>query len=523
MFEPQVAAHILDSMSFPLKNLKIYRNSSLEALSGPDGGWKASVKMEGRRIGIRAKIIIDATELGDVLALNGIPYDIGMDSRKETGEEIAPPVSNDIIQDLTYVAILKDYGSGVDKTINKPENYDPSGFRCTCAGYCNPDSIKRTLWACGEMMNYGKLPNGYYMINWPIFGNDYYANVIDMDHHEREAQLQKAKHHTLSYVYYLQNELGFRNLGLAEDVFPTHDQLPLIPYYRESRRMKGLIRFTLNDLAKPYAQDNPLYRTGIAVGDYPVDHHHEAYPDHDHLPDLHFYPVPSYTVPLGTLIPENSEFFIVAEKSISVTNLVNGTTRLQPVCMLIGQAAGILAALSVQESITPANVPVRKVQQALLQSGAYLLPFSDVRPDDPVFNSLQRIGATGILRGEGKNIGWENYTHIYPDSMLTRDALLIGLDGWLDTAKLDFPEGEAITMEYAMNIIMQIAFAYNQELQVVSGDSFDARLERVCQEAGLDLPDTNEHIDRKTFAFLLDRLVDPFTFRAVDHRGQFMD
>ena len=40
---------------------------------------------------------------------------------------------------------------------------------------------------------------------------------------------------------------------------------------------------------------------------------------------------------------------IVAEKSISVSNIINGTTRLQPMVMQIGQAAGALAALAVKE------------------------------------------------------------------------------------------------------------------------------------------------------------------------------
>ena len=43
------------------------------------------------------------------------------------------------------------------------------------------------------------------------------------------------------------------------------------------------------------------------------------------------------------------EGLIVAEKSISVSNIINGTTRLQPMVMQIGQAAGALAALAVKE------------------------------------------------------------------------------------------------------------------------------------------------------------------------------
>ena len=160
----------------------------------------------------------------------------------------------------------------------------------------------------------------------------------------------------------------------------------------------------------------------------PVDHHHHAYPDYQSLPDLHFYPVPSYSLPLGTLIPENVKNFIVAEKSISVTNLVNGTTRLQPVCLLIGHAAGTLAALSVNEGLSPKDIPVRMVQCELLKSGAYLMPYSDVDISRPTFNVLQRIGATGMLRGEGKTIGWANHTLIHPDSELTYEALVDGLN-----------------------------------------------------------------------------------------------
>ncbi|MBK6479564.1 MAG: FAD-dependent oxidoreductase [Saprospiraceae bacterium] len=55
-----------------------------------------------------------------------------------------------------------------------------------------------------------------------------------------------------------------------------------------------------------------------------------------------FFPVPSYTVPLSVLLPQKVKNFIVAEKAISVSNIVNGTTRLQPVVLQIGQAAGSL-------------------------------------------------------------------------------------------------------------------------------------------------------------------------------------
>lgn len=523
MFEPKVGAHILDSMMIPLPNLRVFKESRIQNMNRSEKGWEAQFFHGGKKYDVSAKIVIDATELGDVIKSVGIPYDIGMDSKYDTGEDIAPEMANDIIQDLTYVAILKDYGESADKTIEPPPGFDPALFRCTCAGFCDPDSLNRTLWDCQVMMNYGKLPHGYYMINWPIYGNDYYVSMIEMGPSERNEAIQKAKDRTLSYIYYLQHELGFRNLGLADDVFPTADHLPLIPYHRESRRMKGLVRFTINDLARPYEQEDPLYRTGIAVGDYPVDHHHAAYPDHENLPDLHFYPVPSYTIPLGALIPENQDFFIAAEKSISVSNIVNGTTRLQPVCLLIGQAAGTLAALSIRHNITPAGIPVREVQQVLLESGAYILPYSDIDPANPAFQALQRIGTTGILKGEGRNIGWENHTYIHPDSMVTGKAVTEGFRDWIDAEDLLFQDQDTLTFEEAVLVIQTIGIKYQKRDPNESFTQLMSESGKICNKYQLILPALSDPVDRKTFAVLLDELVDPFSLKEVDHLGNFIE
>ena len=53
----------------------------------------------------------------------------------------------------------------------------------------------------------------------------------------------------------------------------------------------------------------------------------------------------------------------MTEKSISVSNIINGTTRLQPVVLQLGQAAGITAALAVQKQQLPKAVFPREVQQ----------------------------------------------------------------------------------------------------------------------------------------------------------------
>ena len=408
LFEPSVGNAILGEMTDAEKQLTVWRDTRLVSLVRRGEEWLATVAgADGGERTVKARVVTDATELGDVAKMLGVKYDLGMESRSATHEDVAPDSANNIVQDITYVAIVKDYGR--DVTIPKPEGYDPRVFACCCANpLCiNPREPDR-VWSQEMMLTYGKLPNGKYMLNWPIEGNDYYVNLVEMTPEERTAALEKAKHHTLCYLYFLQNELGMNTLGLADDEFPTADKLPLIPYHRESRRIHGLVRFDLNHLTHPYDQPDALYRTTIAVGDYPVDHHHTRYTGEEALPNLYFHPVPSYGLPLGTLIPQDVEGLIVAEKSISVSNIVNGTTRLQPVVMQIGQAAGALAALAVKQGLKIAEVPVRDVQDAILAAGGYLLPYLDVEKTDPRFAAYQRIGATGLLHALARNLEWSN-------------------------------------------------------------------------------------------------------------------
>ncbi len=432
LFEPSIGNKILKEMVAVESHLQVfYQSRFISASRNNDSSWKVTISQKGKQQFIRAKVLIDATELGDVMASLGVSYSIGMDSREETGEIFAPEKSNDIIQDLTYVVVLKDYGKGADKTIKKPAGYNSKEFAC-CCDVSDPASYDSPTNNCYKMLQYGRLPNNKYMINWPKCGNDIYLNIIEKKPEERVKALEEAKLHTLRFLYYMQTELGYKNLGIAEDEFPTKDKLPMIPYHRESRRMKGMVTFSLPHVAAPYEQDKPFYRTGIAVGDYTIDHHHLKNPN---APEIDFVKirVPSYSVPMGSLLPKNMEGLIVAEKSISVTNIVNGATRLQPVVLQIGQAAGILAGLSVKKNIDPSKLQVRDVQKILLEAKGYLMPFIDVPQDDQAYAAIQRIGATGILKGKGVPYLWANQTWFYPDLPVSQFELVEGLKSYYPT------------------------------------------------------------------------------------------
>lgn len=504
-FEPHVAQEILSNIAASCGDLlDVRRETVVTSVSGGPGKWKVELSdASGRRSVIEAEVLVDATELGDVAKMCGVDYRIGMESSADTGESIAPEQSNDIIQDLTYVAVLKDYGPDADMTVERPSSYDPSVFANSCLNPLSTVSeTGQTIWPADMMISYGALPGGKYMINWPIYGNDYYVNSIEMTPEQRREAYEKAKEFTMCFVYFIQHELGMKHIGLADDEFPTEDGMPFFPYHRESRRIVGEAFFTMDAAARPY--DFNLYRTGIAVGDYPVDHHHFRHPDWKSLPDLHFYPVPSFNVPMGVLIPADTDDLIVTEKSVSVSNLINGATRLQPVVMQLGQAAGAVAALSRIEAKSVKKVGVRQVQEALLDAGCYLMPYLDLPVTDRHFKAVQRIGATGILRGEGRNVGWTNQTWFRTeDPLLASD---IHTEGFYD-GPLGIKDGQ-VSIERLIGTVRGLGGS------VPFGEP-----ESWWETLGLKDYDAKRAATRLEAAVVIDAAFDPFGMFEVDYQG----
>ena len=508
-FDPHIGQEIFTNMvetCGPL--LKVRRETVMTDVKGEDGDWTVGFRnASGGRFKVKADVLIDATELGDVAKACGVDYRIGMEASEQTGESIAPAEANDVIQDLTYVAFLKDYGPDADMTIDQPEEYDPSLFYDSARNPMSSDKAEtgQTIWSPDMMITYGKTPQGRYMINWPIYGNDYYVNPIDMSREERMEAYEKAKNFTLCFVYFIQTQLGMKNLGIADDVFPTEDGMPFFPYHRESRRIVGEAFYTMDAAADPYGYEKPYYRTGIAVGDYAVDHHHFRHPDWRSLPDLHFYPIPSFNVPMGVLIPKQDDVrdLIVAEKSVSVSNLINGATRLQPVVMQLGQASGAIAALSHIEGKDVKKVGVRQVQEALLDAGCYIMPYLDLPKNDRHFKALQRIGATGILQGEGRNVGWANQTLFRADDpLMAEDVHTSGYyNGPLGIAAGPVKVGTLIATVRGL------------------GGNIPSSSEAWWEQAGLSDYDPDRVATRLEAAVLIDAAFDPFGMFEVDYDG----
>ncbi|GAB1540612.1 FAD-dependent oxidoreductase [Scytonema sp. NUACC21] len=345
---------------------------------------------------VKAKVTLDGTELGDLLALADVPYRWGWELRSEWGELSAPASFNSLtekypVQAPTWVAVMQDFGTSIAPEIPEAPHNDPSQFAGAWDDY-----------GAEKFLNYGRLPGDLFMINWPGCGNDYgykIGRAIASEEMRREF-LQECLWHSQNFARFIQNQLG-RRYGLAEGIFPSLSFSPfptppvspssfaLHPYYRESRRLVGLTTLREQDIL-PISGGRvaPLNEDAIAIGNYANDHHY---------PGVKFQLQPKsirwggrwtgtpFTIPYRCLIPTETDGLLVCEKNISVSHIANGATRLQPVVMGIGQAAGMAAALCVELNLSPRHLPVRILQEALLndRSPAALVPLFNLLPNSP--------------------------------------------------------------------------------------------------------------------------------------------
>ncbi len=517
LFEPHIGNEIWQQMADEQPALSRYHGYELNEVmkEGNRVTGAVFVDQKGNLLKVYSTITIEATELGDALEMAGVSYVTGLNTPENPHD--------DYVQDLTYAAILKDYGEGADKTIEKPQDYQPELYNCICETVCDADTVAMD---CDQVLDYAELPGNKFMINWPHSGNDYYVDATKLSDEEREKEYQNAKNITLGLVYFLQTEAGYKHLGLADDEYTTPDLLPYIPYHREARRVNGMVRLTANDIKDPYLDPaRPLYRQAIAVGDYPLDHHHKRNPNRI-VED--FPRIPSFSIPYGCLVPEETEGLIVAEKSISVSHVVNGASRLQPVVILIGQAAGASAAMCVKLEQQPRDVSIQELQQTLLEANCWLMPFLDIAPQDQYFQAIQRVGVAGWMRGHGVPYQWANQTWFYPDSCVTPEVFMQSLQRATLSSDLAFPsfmteipQDQCTSVGAAIRILDQFrkdkasssvdlqseipsAANINNALEVFESNGW---LEPFKEKGQLDL---DRSILRKELAWLLDAIYLPF-------------
>jgi hypothetical protein len=128
---------------------------------------------------------------------------------------------------------------------------------------------------------------------------------------------------------------------------------------RESRRIMGDYVLTADDLISGRVFDD-----AVSMGGYHIDIHRPA----GTWVDSHN--VRAYTIPLRSLIARGVDGLLMAGKCISATHEAIASTRVIPICMGQGQAAGTAAALAVQRRSSVRDLSIVALQDILAAQGA---------------------------------------------------------------------------------------------------------------------------------------------------------
>jgi hypothetical protein len=130
---------------------------------------------------------------------------------------------------------------------------------------------------------------------------------------------------------------------------------------RESRRIVGDYVLRGDDVIGGRQFDDV-----VAMGGYHVDIHR---PDGTWVNSTD---TQAYDIPFRSLVAAGVDGLLMAGKCLSATHEAVASTRVIPICMAQGQAAGTAAALAVRQSVTPRDVPIRELQATLIAQGAEL-------------------------------------------------------------------------------------------------------------------------------------------------------
>lgn len=386
---------------------------------------------------VACKVLIDATEYGDVIPLTGARYRTG----NVTSDAPNPKA---LVQDHTWLAVVKEYPGGVPEELRIKS--PPPGYEEVAAKkYKNYQLHGNMLWggagkgikgnkswrvyfawrgmADTDSPLTGERSNGRHTQCGFNGGNDYPVTSGTLEDPKRRLiDEREGIYRTLGALYYFQqlgvnwslavdegfdtpyNRAKMKERDLRPDLAALAVHLPQLPYVRESRRIVGVKTLVANDLTR--FEKAKLMPTAVAMGDYFMDLDHGE-TSKAIEPDLDTHDSPRgggpFQVPFEVFIPEAIDGFVPAEKNIAQSRIANGATRLQPITMLTGQAAGMIAALAARENVQPRALDPRRVQGALLDAGCTLIQrwHEDVPWRTPIWKATQLCSLYQVMDRAG--------------------------------------------------------------------------------------------------------------------------
>ncbi len=428
-YEPHVAMRITLAMLEEAK-VKVLTKRVLKAVS-KDGARITTLRTSDGDF--TAKVFIDGTYEGDLMAAAGVSWTIGREGRKEFGESLAGkqygtdlpkgtkgkmPISgfDDTGKVLPLItstdagpedagdANVMVYSFRLCLTANpqnrvpmpSPAHYDPARF----------EVVRRHLQNGGGGVGFDPYPlpgdkfdgnnsiGGQFSLGLPGACNGWSEASAD----ERKVIWEAHKQYTLEFYHFLTTDPAmpeasrtkFARLGLCKDEFPEYGHFSPALYVREGRRMKGMYVVTQNDIMQTPQKDD-----AIAVSSFPIDSHdcqRIALKDggvinegtmlvylkgrkHGH----------AYHIPYRAITPKAAECEnLLVPVALSCTHVAISSIRVEPTWMILGQSAGIAAALSAQQNVAVQGLPYPTLREHLLKQKQVLdLPVLATLPPAP--------------------------------------------------------------------------------------------------------------------------------------------
>jgi hypothetical protein len=426
-YEPHVATRAFQEMLRGEAKLRVLLKHRFVSVQMREGKIAAArfEKLDGAAAELTARVFIDATYEGDLMAAAGVPYTVGREGRKDYGELLA---GRKFYSERRFLPGSTGEGDGHVQCFNfritmttDPANRvpieRPSTYRRADYEALLPwmDSGKIKTVAEG-VVRFRHIPNRKADVNDVMHAPLSLRLLAENDEWPEGTPEQRARifarfrDYSLGLFWFLQNDpavpkaireeaLGW---GLPRDEFIETRHFPPYLYIREGRRMLGKFVYTENDTQPQLSANSvraPLFQDSIAIGDYPIDSHGE-------LPPIAYHPgvtdgsygfstVP-FQVPFRIMVPPNVSNLLVPV-ALSATHVGYSAVRMEPTWTAIGQAAGLAAAQAARRGKAVGDIDVLALQRRLHQLEAATVYVTDVLPGHPQYQLVQRMGNRGFL------------------------------------------------------------------------------------------------------------------------------
>ncbi len=418
IFEPHIAERVFEDM-ISEKNIQVHRNEWLDRSNGVEIIEKQirSIRMlSGKQYA--AKIFVDASYEGDLMAAAGVSYHVGRESNDTYSEEwngvqvgvlhhrhhfsemqispfrvpndpqsgVLPRISPEHpgtkgqadhrIQAYCFRTCLTTHPDN-KVPFSRPEDYDSSQYelllRIFAAGW------RETFHKFDPIPNLKTDVNNHGPFSFDNIGMNY--DYPEASYMIRNEIIQEHERYQKGLLFFIANDpripddvqLEMQKWGLAKDEFVDNEHWPHQIYVREARRMVGEFVMTENEILGR----NQISRS-IGMGSYTMDSHNtQRYiTDEGHVQnegDIGVRPDKPYQIDLGAILPKKTECTnLLVPVAVSSSHIAFGSIRMEPVFMILGQSAGTVACLSISDHAAVQDVSYEELKTHLLKDGQVL-------------------------------------------------------------------------------------------------------------------------------------------------------